>query len=399
MALLDLVAALARRNATLALVLRHRGAHAALPRRLRRHRRRRRRRLHAVQLAPQCLARLARLVRRELLLRHRPRRRRLRALPLVYAHLIDALALERLALGRLRAAVAPAALLRHRLPAVVEDHHARRHAARLQRREPRLDARRVDGAVEGVPRAPAELVELARRLLLRAHAEGAQPRRRRAQRLLHERVRVVACRHEQRVLHARGAHVRVAALQLHEELIALAAHRGAEVAADERQHEGVGVGAQLEEEELAQARRDPLGWCARGHWLLARCGGRANQSAVEGECCGGRALWRAAWLACVSTGTSAALLPQFGPIHQRFVREAARNRSQDSFPSDATCSPRSVAPVKSRKRPRSSDVPEVWSVFCKSRSSSYSTPPTVANSEPRCSWIGATSVDWTDRAV
>ena len=169
--------------------------------------------------------------------------------------------------------------------------------------------------------------------------------------------------------------------------------------ADERQHEGVGIGCQLKEEELAQARRDPLGWWARGHWLLARGGGRANQSAVEGEYCGGRALWRAAWLACVSTGTSAALLPQFGPIHQRFVREAARNRSQDSFPSDATCSPRSVAPVKSRKRPRSSAVPEAWSVFCRSRSSSYSTPPTVANSEPRCSRIGATSVDWTDRAV
>ena len=85
----------------------------------------------------------------------------------------------------------------------------------LQRREPRLDARRVDGAVEGVPRAPTELVELLRRLLLRTHSKGAQPLGGRAQRLVHQRVRVVACRHEQRVLHARGAHVRVAALQLH----------------------------------------------------------------------------------------------------------------------------------------------------------------------------------------
>ena len=154
----------------LVLVLLHHRADAPLPRRLRDHGRGRCRCLHAGDLPSQRLARLARLIRCEL-------RHRLRALSLLYAHPLNALALglQLLTLLRLRATVAPAALLRHRLPAVVEDEHARGSVAVLQRREPRLDARRVDGAVEGVPRAPTELVELLGRLLLRTHAKGAQP--------------------------------------------------------------------------------------------------------------------------------------------------------------------------------------------------------------------------------
>ena len=163
------------------------------------------------------------------------------------------------------------------LPSVVEDERARGRAGVAQRAQPLHHARGSHLRVEGVPRAPAEVVDRRRQCL------GAQ-RRKRAELGRHlrkatsqQRKRLVARRHVERA-HRRRAHRRVAALRVEPQLVRPAAatavvsvERRADPLVDERQQQRIrAVGCELQQHKLRVERHVARARAKRGAHPVAR---------------------------------------------------------------------------------------------------------------------------------